>query len=354
MGKRIQVTIDNPCHENWDNMTPSEKGRFCDSCKKQVIDFTNMSDAQLASFFKKPSNGSMCGRFYTDQLDHPIELPRKRIPWVKYFFQFALPAFLISMKTSAQRSQSRTRPTIVQQDPRSVTVGVIGLPLSDLRPVSISLKGRVINESNEPVPFASIVVKGFNRLGTSADSSGYFSIDKFPAQKDLTLEISSVGYDTKEIKINNGKDLPAEVILSMNQPVIEPLAVVVVGRQVRLGGYRTGGVCIRTKIPKEIETIAAKEPKVLTGAISSLKIYPNPVLRNTQLNFELNSAGGMAVRISVISMNGNVVLERTENIIKGLNRFAITIDPAWSAGIYFLKFQDQEGKLLRTEKFVVQ
>ena len=31
-----------------------------------------------------------------DQLDRDIDIPKKRIPWLKYFFQFAIPAFLAS------------------------------------------------------------------------------------------------------------------------------------------------------------------------------------------------------------------------------------------------------------------
>jgi hypothetical protein len=103
MAKKIQLTIPEPCHENWDNMAPVEKGRFCGSCQKQVVDFSNMSDREVAHFFKKPSTGSVCGRFMQDQLNRNIEIPKKRIPWVKYFFQIALPAFLLSTKISAQK-----------------------------------------------------------------------------------------------------------------------------------------------------------------------------------------------------------------------------------------------------------
>jgi hypothetical protein len=40
---------------------------------KNFIDFTGMSDAQLIAFFKKPSIGSVCGRFYNDQLERDFE-----------------------------------------------------------------------------------------------------------------------------------------------------------------------------------------------------------------------------------------------------------------------------------------
>src|SRR5690349_2668277 len=102
MGKQIHLSIADPCHENWDNMTTAEQGRFCASCQKQVVDFTNMTDTQLADFFKTKSTGSTCGRFYDDQLNRNIQVPGKTIPWIKYFFQIALPAFLMSAKASAQ------------------------------------------------------------------------------------------------------------------------------------------------------------------------------------------------------------------------------------------------------------
>lgn len=107
MSKKIQLNIPKPCHEDWDAMTPVDKGRFCGSCQKQVVDFSNMSDRQVAEFFKKPSTGSVCGRFMTDQLGRDIQIPKKRIPWFKYFFTIALPAFVVSLKSTASYNKGR-------------------------------------------------------------------------------------------------------------------------------------------------------------------------------------------------------------------------------------------------------
>ncbi|ANE52910.1 T9SS type A sorting domain-containing protein [Flavisolibacter tropicus] len=109
---KFTLSIPTPCHENWDQMTPVEKGRFCASCQKTVIDFTNMTDQQLAAYFKKPT-GSVCGRFVKDQLERNITVPTKRIPWLRYFFQFTLPAFLFSLKATGQKVERVEKISIV-------------------------------------------------------------------------------------------------------------------------------------------------------------------------------------------------------------------------------------------------
>ena len=78
MNKKLHLSIAQPCHENWDGMTQTEKGKFCGSCQKQVVDFSKMGDNQIAEFFKKPTTGSVCGRFMSDQLEHAYEIPKKK------------------------------------------------------------------------------------------------------------------------------------------------------------------------------------------------------------------------------------------------------------------------------------
>ncbi len=70
----FRVTIPEPCHENWDAMTPREKGRFCDVCTKTVVDFSVMGDAELFETIKN-GNGKICGHFHKDQLDRTIMAP---------------------------------------------------------------------------------------------------------------------------------------------------------------------------------------------------------------------------------------------------------------------------------------
>lgn len=62
----MKITIPKPCYENWETMTPDEKGRFCSVCSKTVHDFTKSSDEELIGGFFSGDN--ICGRFRDDQL----------------------------------------------------------------------------------------------------------------------------------------------------------------------------------------------------------------------------------------------------------------------------------------------
>lgn len=74
MKKRVfQYTIAEPCHESWAAMTPNEKGRFCNSCAKPVVDFTKMTDRQVVQFMTT-ATGSVCGRMHTQQLNRDFTL----------------------------------------------------------------------------------------------------------------------------------------------------------------------------------------------------------------------------------------------------------------------------------------
>lgn len=68
----MKLNIPKPCHENWDAMTPKEKGRFCKVCSKTVRDFTNSSDEELYQEIKL--NNNICSSFREDQLNRNIAL----------------------------------------------------------------------------------------------------------------------------------------------------------------------------------------------------------------------------------------------------------------------------------------
>lgn len=68
--KKYAVSIAEPCSVPLQNMTPGEGGRYCSSCEKQVVDFSNMTDRQFIAYFKKHGRG--CGTFRPSQLNREM------------------------------------------------------------------------------------------------------------------------------------------------------------------------------------------------------------------------------------------------------------------------------------------
>lgn len=68
------INIPTPCSEKWDEMEAQEKGRFCNSCKKTVIDFSGLSDAEIYHLLKEKRQTKICGLFKSNQLNKPISI----------------------------------------------------------------------------------------------------------------------------------------------------------------------------------------------------------------------------------------------------------------------------------------
>jgi Outer membrane receptor proteins, mostly Fe transport len=85
----MKITIPKPCHENWDAMTPDEKGRFCSVCSKTVRDFTVSSDQEVIKAFSHPED-DICGRFNASQLNRNLQYSSVNSIFVKFAAGFML------------------------------------------------------------------------------------------------------------------------------------------------------------------------------------------------------------------------------------------------------------------------
>ena len=64
----MDISIKEPCHENWSDMTPNQQGAFCGKCMKTVVDFSTKTVDEIKIFFNSINEQNMCGRFKTTQL----------------------------------------------------------------------------------------------------------------------------------------------------------------------------------------------------------------------------------------------------------------------------------------------
>ena len=65
----MKISIDTPCHENWEAMQPNNEGAHCFSCQKAVVDFSQKSTHEIKLFFGSIADSQkICGRFKPEQL----------------------------------------------------------------------------------------------------------------------------------------------------------------------------------------------------------------------------------------------------------------------------------------------
>lgn len=82
-------------------MSPNEKGRFCQSCSKTVVDFTTMQKEKIEDYLALNSGNKICGRFRVTQLEQiQIKIPQQLIEEQTNFHKLFLLTLLIAMGTT--------------------------------------------------------------------------------------------------------------------------------------------------------------------------------------------------------------------------------------------------------------
>jgi hypothetical protein len=92
----FKIYIPEPCHEDWDKMTPNEQGAYCKVCAKSVVDFSNRKEDEIQRFLSDNIDSKICGRFRANQLSQN-EIPPLRININQPKFEF--PGFLLPLLT---------------------------------------------------------------------------------------------------------------------------------------------------------------------------------------------------------------------------------------------------------------
>ena len=164
ISNKINISIPTPCHEDWQKMTPLEKGKFCSSCQKQVHDFTKSSDSQILAVFD--TNENLCGRFLVSQLSRPIEKPKnKRKKWLALA---TLTGFLSlgNQKIFAQGEPIRTE----HREHKKVLSSETNKDSTQARTIT-----GIISDSQGFLPSASVAIKGTKKISIT-NFDGEFTI----------------------------------------------------------------------------------------------------------------------------------------------------------------------------------
>lgn len=310
------ITIPEPCNENWDAMTPTEKGRFCSSCEKEVLDFTNTSNYSLAGLLDK--NEKICGRFRASQLNKELNSNKNtRIQRTGLVFGIGS---LLSLCT----------PVVAQENPKPIELPIkVGKPLilkgnnSELNPSKI--QGTVIDQDDMPLPGASIIIQG-TTIGAQTDFDGNFHLDvpKDAFESNKKLVISYIGFETKEICLNK---LEPKIRLELTLPMTEVFLggmVVVKKRNIfnRIASLFKKNPKHEIEEPKEmtcelddgstnndivkIEDVQEPMDEVMEESKelkSTMVVWPNPATEELRLKYTMDVDGSFNAQLIPLNKN---------------------------------------------------
>lgn len=204
--RSLTVQIPQPCPESWGDMQPAERGRFCGSCQKTVVDYTTLSDQELIRLLRKTSEGS-CGRFRDEQLNRPLTDTKPEQYPVWYRWVGVLSISLFGWHTT-QAQQKQVASVSVQEPLERVRFEVDAISVRTSAPDDTEwpVSGRVMSIDSagnlSAIPLANVLIDGLQTriLGmpsvlphTQTDSTGAFSLT-VPTQTlvtKLTVRVST-------------------------------------------------------------------------------------------------------------------------------------------------------------------
>lgn len=190
----LRIQIAEPCHENWDKMLEEEKGKFCLSCQKNVVDFSRMTNEEIINYFEQNAGKSICGRIAKHQHNTPISNYRKIVtPW---FNKYVAGFFMALGFYHPSKGQTAT----LQQEHHMVK-GHMKVNTPTQNDKKLVINGRVLDsKTNKGIKGAEINIAGSDIVVTS-DKNGNYSVEiplRFQNES-LYLIVNHLGYEYKEI-----------------------------------------------------------------------------------------------------------------------------------------------------------
>ena len=235
--KKTNISIPNPCFEDWGSMTKTEMGRFCLSCEKEVVDFSVLDNNAVESILATKPIGQICGRFKTTQLVENSVDQNQQTPYALDLLKVAALLAILPLTDVAIAQTQLLNSNIINIE--TIELSNTVYPGKDSLKISGSIKDTL---NKVAVSYAKIEVKDRSEtLVAYSEFNGQFTVnlteDYWQKNEYLHLEVAAENYEIKQLKFS--KD-------DLEQTLIQDFEVVViVARKPSI--KRTGAVVQRTK-----------------------------------------------------------------------------------------------------------
>jgi len=206
MKNQINLKINTPCSENFNQFTPTLDGGFCGSCQKEVIDFSKKNSEEIMNYFKSNSNQDTCGKFNTSQLKTYSENGSQR-KTLSFWSGLGLACLSLFTFNTAQAQTEIVKP-------------VPSKTITNQQEATIVVKGTVSDDTTV-LPGVSILLEG-TTIGTETDFDGNFEFPK-PLKNGDVLVFSFIGLESQKVVIkdvNSASDIALKVDMQLSEIVI--------------------------------------------------------------------------------------------------------------------------------------
>ncbi|MBE5320404.1 hypothetical protein IM793_14660 [Pedobacter sp. MR2016-19] len=216
-----EVTIAEPCLQNWDEMDKGEGFNFCKACSKNVIDFSGYTNAEIINVLAN-AGSSVCGRMSQSQLNqlnyHLAIVPTNNRNWMKYLGVLAIGMSIFVMDARAENFK----------EPIEITRSINNKTDNKKPVMPKKVYGYVIGADNKPLAGIRLSILD-TKYATLTDKNGRYEIlldNKFDFSKNQ-LMVESIRYsafltlDFSKGKQNNLKLKKAEPMI-MGRVLIAP------------------------------------------------------------------------------------------------------------------------------------
>lgn len=224
MKNAIQISVEKPCSEKFENFDQTSAGGFCDSCQTEVIDFTEMTSEELQKHFSNPSEKT-CGRFKASQLK--TYKPIMNYKTTTSFVSRGIAVMSFSLLSLCAISNMQAQDVVSNQPVPELMVLGEPMVMGKITVENYKATGTVLDEQNLPLAGVNVVLKG-TTIGTQTDFDGKF---EFPEALEIddVLVFSYIGYGKKEFTITATESKTIDINITFDLSDIELMGDVVIG-----------------------------------------------------------------------------------------------------------------------------
>jgi hypothetical protein len=350
----MQVDIAEPCHENWNQMSPTEKGAFCGKCQIDVVDFSNKTALEVKQILHDNIGKHLCGRFKKVQLE---ELNSDYLVWENQSIHTFQSKFLLACVLVFGMTLFSSCANGIAQDPLPIDFGIDKIKDSLFQPID-TLKGEQINDvKTNQIDYTEIVMGDFAYVPEEIIVEDSLAINPTDSLEINQLEIPQIDeiiWTVPQLEFNEDAILlgfttltpgPGDINISpifielndtlpsdsLNLPVNDV-------QRIHQDDFVKGKMVAPKKFERFIKESVDLEPEPLTlieeNKLFETKLFPNPALRNTTL--EVSSTNRSTYLIELYNFEGKKMQTIHQGQLDvGTSIFQIDLT-GYSKGIYIV------------------